>query len=69
MVRIYGRHLLLQSFTNHFLKEPLTQERVNQGRKPLMTGLSTTTAFLLTEEDWVLATPASIAQARSEGPG
>ena len=33
-----------------------------------MTGLSTT-AYPLTEEDWKLATPASIAQARSEGPG
>jgi hypothetical protein len=66
MVRLYGRHILLQSYTKHFLRDPLTQDRVSQGRKPLMTGLSTT-AFSLAEEEWTLATPASIAQARSEG--
>ena len=66
MVRLYGRHILLQSYTTHFLRDPVTQERVSQGRKPSMTGLSTT-AFSLAEEEWTLATPASIAQARGEG--
>ena len=66
MVRLYGRHIRLQSYTKYFLRDPLTQDRVSQGRKPLMTGLSTT-AFSLAEEEWTLATPASIAQARSEG--
>ena len=63
MVRLYGRHILLQSYTIHFLHEPGTEGRVSQGRKPSMVGLSTT-AFSLAEEEWTLATPASIAQAR-----
>ena len=67
MVRLYGLHLLLQSYTTHFLRDANTQGLVQQGRKPPMTGLSTT-AYPLTEEDWELATPATIAQARSEGP-
>jgi hypothetical protein len=66
MVRLYGRHILIQSFTNHFLRESSTEERVTQGRKPPMVGLSTT-AFPLAEEEWPLATSASIARARSEG--
>ena len=43
------------------------QDLVQQGRRPPMTGLSTT-AYPLTEEDWELATPATIALARGEGP-
>jgi hypothetical protein len=66
MVRLYGRHHLLQSYTNHFLQDPPTKELVSLGRKPSMTGLSTT-AFPLAEEEWTLATPASIARDRSEG--
>ena len=66
MVRLYGRHILIQSYTNHFLRESSTEERVTQGRKPSMVGLSTT-AFPLAEEEWSLATSASIARARSEG--
>jgi len=66
MMRLYGRHLLLQSYTTHFLRDDNTESLVQQGRKPPMTGLSTT-AYPLTEEDWELAQPATIAQARSEG--
>ena len=66
MIRHYGRLILIQNYTNHFLRESSTEERVNQGRKPPMVGLSTT-AFPLAEEEWSLATAASIARARSEG--
>jgi hypothetical protein len=66
IVRLFGRHLLLQSYTNHFLRDPITKERVTQERKPSLTGLSTT-VYPLTEKNWVLATPASIAEARAEG--
>jgi hypothetical protein len=64
MVRIYGHHILIQSYTNHFLRESSTEERVTQGRKPSMVGLSTT-AFPLAEEEWSLAT----SQPPLPGPG
>jgi hypothetical protein len=46
IMRLYGQHLLLQSYT-HFLRDPHTQAVVQQGHKPPMTGLSTT-AYPLT---------------------